>query len=300
MTMTEDPGTPEAFASPEDLLGRLDDKADYLADRGLAATAFLAYRMRRPLFLEGEPGVGKTSFANAMATVLNARVVRLQCHGGIDAAQALYDWNFPKQLLTLRALGDGDHTSTVPTLWSREYLTVRPVLDAIANGPAVLLVDEIDRADDEFEALLLQVLENHEIDIPELGTIKATSPPFVILTSNRTREVHDAIKRRCLYHWIAHPDAEREARILHRRVESLPAPLAHEIAAAMRRLRELPGLAKPPGVAESIDLAQAVTELDATGLTADVVEAALGTVAKHHDDGQAVRQALDPALRDAS
>ena len=285
--------------SPEDLLGKLDD-ADYLAEYGLAATAFLAYRMRRPLFLEGEPGVGKTSFATAMAEVLGARVVRLQCHGGIDAAQALYDWNFPRQVLTLRALGDGDHTSAVPTLWSEQFLTVRPVLDALRNGPAVLLVDEIDRADDEFEALLLQVLENHEIDIPELGRIKARHPPFVVLTSNRTRDVHDAIKRRCLYHWITHPDAEREVRILRRRVERLPEALAREVAAAMARLRRAPGVVKPPGVAESIDLAQALTELGATGITPEVVAAAMGAVAKHHDDEPAVRRALLPDHREPS
>ena len=282
--------------SPEDLIGKLD-AADYLADYGLAATAFLAYRMRRPLFLEGEPGVGKTSFATAMAEILGARVVRLQCHGGIDAAQALYDWNFPRQVLTLRALGDGDHTAAVPTLWSEQFLTVRPVLDALRNGPAVLLVDEIDRADDEFEALLLQVLENHEIDIPELGTIKAQHPPFVVLTSNRTRDVHDALKRRCLYHWIAHPDAEREIRILRRRVECLPEALAQEVAGAMARLRRAPGVVKPPGVAESIDLAQALTELGATGFTPEVVEAAMGSVAKHHDDEPAVRRALLPNHR---
>jgi MoxR-like ATPase len=294
VTVIEEPITPVPLASPEELLDRLDADADYLAEYGLAATAFLAYRMRRPLFLEGEPGVGKTSFATAMAAVLGARTVRLQCHGGIDASQALYDWNFPQQVLTLRALGDGDHTSIVPTLWTEQFLTVRPVLDALRNGPAVLLIDEIDRADDEFEALLLQVLENYEIDIPELGKVKAAYPPFVVLTSNRTRDVHDAVKRRCLYHWITHPDLEREVRILRRRAERLPASLALEIARAMVRLREAAKLAKPPGVAESIDLAHALTELDATAMTPETVDAAIGAVAKHHDDEPAVRRALLP------
>jgi MoxR-like ATPase len=292
VTAAEPPTALGGLVSPEDLLSRLDTEADYLADHGLAATAFLAWRLRRPLFLEGEPGVGKTSFATAMAAILGARVIRLQCHGGIDATQALYDWNFPRQVLTLRALGDGDHTSVVPTLWEERFLTVRPVLDALRNGPAVLLIDEIDRADDEFEALLLQVLENHEIDIPELGKIKAEQPPFVVLTSNRTRDVHDALKRRCLYHWITHPESEREVRILRRRVDQLPESLAHQIARAMLRLRQNRELVKPPGVAESIDLAHAFVELGATAITPETANAAMGAVAKHHDDESAVRSAL--------
>ena len=286
----------DRIASAGDLRAELDAKAHYLAGDGLATAAFLAYRLRRPLFLEGEPGVGKTSFAQAMATVLGARLVRLQCHGGIDAAQALYDWNFPKQLLTLRGV-----TDTAPDLWTRDHLTVRPVLDALWNGPAVLLVDEVDRADDEFEALLLQVLENNEIDIPELGgKVTGESPPFVILTSNRTRDVHDAVKRRCLYHWITHPDPGREMRILHRSVENLPGAVARRIAEGMAELRRIPGLVKPPGVAESIDLARATRELGATTLTAEVVRAAIGTVAKHHDDEEAVHRALVPPQRDPS
>ena len=271
-----------------------------MADAGLAAAAFLSDRLDRPLFLEGEPGVGKTSFAAAMATVLGARLVRLQCHGGIDAAQALYDWNFPRQVLTLRALGRGDHTDRVPSLWTRDFLIARPILDALENGPAVLLVDEIDRADDEFEALLLQVLESYEIDIPGLDEkkIKAKHRPFVILTSNRTRDVHDAIKRRCLYHWINHPDEQREVDILLRRVKGLGEPLATQIAGAMARLRKVPGLCKYPGVAESIDLARALHELECADLTCDEAEAALGTVAKHHDDEAAVREALLPRQRE--
>jgi MoxR-like ATPase len=293
MTMTEEPIRPSRLASRAELLERLDKEAGYLADAGLAAAAFLSDRLDRPLFLEGAPGVGKTSFAAAMATVLHARLVRLQCYGGIDAAQALYDWNFPQQVLTLRALGDGDHSDRVPSLWTREFLINRPILDAIENGPAVLLVDEIDRADDEFEALLLQVLESYEIDIPELGKkITAGHKPFVILTSNRTRDVHDAVKRRCLYHWISHPDEDREVRILRRRVDGLEPALAVQIAAAMAELRRIPGLYKCPGVAESIDLARAVHELDGTELTDETVDAALGAVAKHHEDEAAVRDAL--------
>jgi MoxR-like ATPase len=291
MTVVDEPTRP---ASRAEMADRLDRQAGYLADAGLAAAAFLSDRLGRPLFLEGEPGVGKTSFAAAMATVLGARLVRLQCHGGIDAAQALYDWNFPQQVLTLRALGDGNHTDRVPSLWTREFLIARPILDALENGPAVLLVDEIDRADDEFEALLLQVLESYEIDIPGLDekTIRAKHRPFVVLTSNRTRDVHDAIKRRCLYHWISHPDEKREVDILLRRVAGLGRPLATQIAAAMARLRAVPGLYKCPGVAESIDLARALGELGCTDLTGDEVEAALGAVAKHHDDEAAVREAL--------
>jgi MoxR-like ATPase len=301
MTITDEPVRPGAPASRAELLDRLDRQAGYLADAGLAAAAFLSDRLDRPLFLEGEPGVGKTSFAAAMATVLGSRLVRLQCHGGIDAAQALYDWNFPQQVLTLRALGDGDHTDRVPSLWTRDFLIARPILDALENGPAVLLVDEIDRADDEFEALLLQVLESYEIDIPDLDQkkIKAVHRPFVILTSNRTRDVHDAIKRRCLYHWIDHPKEKREVDILLRRVAGLGTSLAKQIAAAMARLREIPGLCKCPGVAESIDLARALHELECTDLTDDAkVEAALGTVAKHHDDEAIVRNLLLPKQRE--
>ncbi|GAA4263496.1 AAA family ATPase [Dactylosporangium darangshiense] len=278
---------------PQELARRLEDEAGYLADFGLAAAAFLAMRMQRPLFLEGDPGVGKTSFAEAMAVVLGGiPVVRLQCHAGLDASQALYDWNFPRQIMRLRAAGEGDHRDLEPQLWTEEFLIERPVLKALRR-PAVLLVDEIDRADDEFEALLLQVLDTFEIDVPELGTLRAERKPFVVLTSNQTREVHDAIKRRCLYHWIAHPDEEREVRILHRHVRDLPEELAREVAVAMRRLREPEKMIKPPGVAEAINLATAVRELGGQRLTPDIAQATVSTVAKHHEDEPAVRDALN-------
>jgi MoxR-like ATPase len=281
-----------SFDGPEDLARRLEDEAGYLADFGLAAAAFLAHRMSRPLFLEGDPGVGKTSFAEAMATVLGTGPpVRLQCHAGLDASQALYDWNFPRQIMRLRAAGEGDHRDLEPQLWTEEFLIARPVLRALRR-PSVLLIDEIDRADDEFEALLLQVLDTYVIDVPELGPLPAVHRPFVVLTSNQTREVHDAIKRRCLFHWIAHPDPGREARILGRHVQDLPEELAREVASAMRRLREHNEMIKPPGVVEAINLATAVRELGADRLTPDVAEAAISTVAKHHDDEPHVRSVL--------
>jgi MoxR-like ATPase len=279
-------------ADAADLAKRLEDGPGYLPGFGLAAAAFLAHRMGRPLFLEGEPGVGKTAFASAMAAVLGFRCVRLQCHSGLDAAQSLYDWDFPRQLLALRAMGDGDHSARVSSLWSRELLIARPILDALTGAPAVLLIDEIDRADDEFEALLLQVLERYEIDIPEIGTVAAVQRPFVILTSNRTREVHDALKRRCLYHWISHPDEDHEVRILTRAVTDLPEPLARRIAKAMTVLRGSQDLVKTPGVAESIDLAGSIVQLGGIDLTEDVVDATISTVAKHHDDEPEVREAL--------
>jgi MoxR-like ATPase len=283
--------TTPPFKSLSDLAEKLD-QVGYLADDGLVAAAFLAKRLNRPLFLEGDPGVGKTAFAQAMADVLGARLIRLQCYGGIDMAQALYDWNFPRQILALRAASEGDRAEVVATLYTEDFLVRRPILDALEHGPSVLLIDEIDRADDEFEALLLEVLENGSVSIPEIGTIRAEAPPLVILTSNRTREVHDALKRRCLYHWIAHPDFAREVAILHRRVDKLPDQLARDIAAAMERLRAAKDLVKTPGVAESIDLARAAVELGGTALTPEIADAAVGTVAKHHDDRVEVRRRL--------
>jgi len=240
-------------ADPGELAAALE-ASGYLPDEGLATAAYLALRMHRPLFLEGDAGVGKTSLALALAYVFHAELVRLQCYEGIDAAQALYDWDFPRQVLHLRAAeaaSDGrlDQAELERSLYDRRYLVARPILRAIEHAPSVLLVDEIDRADDEFEAFLLEVLADNAVTIPELGTIRADVPPLVVLTSNRTREVHDALKRRCLYHWVPHPGFEREVAILRRRLPDITERLARDVAAATKRLRDA-DLLKPPGVAE--------------------------------------------------
>jgi MoxR-like ATPase len=282
---------PVRFRNPAELAGALDE-AGYLADAGLAAAGFLALQLRRPLFLEGEPGVGKTSFAQAMAAVTMAELVRLQCYGGIDASQAVYDWNFPRQILQLRAAQELNLAPNgVGSVYTRDFLVERPILRAILHSPSVLLIDEIDRADDEFEALLLEVLESDTVTIPELGPIRADIPPLVVLTSNRTREVHDALKRRCLYHWITHPDPDREVRILRRTLPQLPDQLARDVAMAMQRLRSA-DLVKPPGVGEAIDLARAAQVLGQDSLTEIVAVAATGTVAKHNDDYDRVRHEI--------
>jgi MoxR-like ATPase len=285
------------FNNPADLAGRLTD-VGYLADPGLAAAAFLATRLKRPLFLEGAPGVGKTSFAQALGDVIGVTPIRLQCYAGIEASQALYDWNFPRQILHLRAVAapSGPEEERVKSLYGQEFLIERPILLAIRESPSVLLIDEIDRADDEFEALLLEFLDDFSVSIPELGVIRAASPPLVILTSNRTREVHDALKRRCLYHWIAEPDLERETTIVRSRVTGATEKLARDVAEVMQLFRSRRGaLVKPPGVAESIELARAALELGATSLTPDVLETALGTVVKHQEDAQLVRREVLPA-----
>jgi MoxR-like ATPase len=281
------------FESPADLAGRLSNSG-YLADPGLAAAAFLAIRLKRPLFLEGAPGVGKTAFAGAMGQVLGVTPIRLQCYAGIETSQALYDWNFPRQVLHLRAAGEpSGQQDHVKSLYGPEFLIERPILRAVRESPSVLLIDEIDRADDEFEALLLEFLDDFSVTIPELETIKAVTPPLVILTSNRTRDVHDALKRRCLYHWIAEPDLERETRIVRSRVSGVPERLARDVAAAMQLFRSYRNdLVKPPGVAESIELAKAALELGATSLTPGVLETALGTVVKHQEDDALVRRKI--------
>jgi MoxR-like ATPase len=270
----------------------------YLADRGLVAAAVLALRMEKPVFLEGEPGVGKSTFAEAMATVLGAgKPIRLQCHSGLDASQALYDWDFPRQVLTLRAAAEGGSV-TVDDLYDSKFLVRRPILRAFEKQPAVLLIDEIDRADDEFEACLLEVLDSGSITVPELGPLPGLRRPFVVLTSNQTRDVHDALKRRCIYHWIEHPDRDREVAILQSRVDGLEPRLAGQIADAMKRLRAIEDLEKCPGVAEAIDLACALVRCGATSLTAEAADFCAGTVAKHRDDLAAVRQVLT-STRDA-
>ena len=280
---------PSSFDDPSSVAAALD-RAGYLPDVGVATAAYLAIRMGRPLFLEGDPGVGKTALAQALAEITGSQLVRLQCYEGIDASQALYDWDFPRQILHLRAAGDGADTATLEaSLYDRRFLVARPILQALEQSPSVLLIDEIDRADDEFEAFLLEVLADNAVTIPELGTIRAATPPLVVLTSNRTREVHDALKRRCLYHWVAHPDFAREVEIVRRHIPEVAEHLARDVAAAVSRFREA-DLLKPPGIAETIDWAHALHILGATGLDAELAAATLGAVVKYHEDEVRVRR----------
>ncbi|GAA0918430.1 MoxR family ATPase [Virgisporangium ochraceum] len=272
-------------ASPGELAALLASTG-YLADDGLAMAGFLALRLRRPLFLEGDAGVGKTAFAQAMAQATGARFVRLQCYEGLDATQALYDWDFPRQILHLRAT-EGNEAD----LYDRRFLIARPLLQALEHSPSVLLVDEVDRADDEFEAFLLEVLADAAVTIPELGQIKAETPPLTILTSNRTREVHDALKRRCLYHWVEHPSVEREVSILRTRLPGVTERLAAQVATAAKRMRDL-DLIKPPGVAESLDWAAALDTLGVADLTTETATATLGAVLKYREDIERVREVL--------
>jgi MoxR-like ATPase len=258
----------------------------YLADRGLATAVLLALKMRRPLLLEGEAGVGKTEVAKTLAAIFGAELVRLQCYEGIDAAQALYEWDYGRQLLFARALQDGqiDPERRLTQLYGPEFLLERPLLKAIRAGQqAVLLVDEVDRADDEFEAFLLEILSDYTVTIPELGTIEAVTPPVVILTSNRTRELHDALKRRCLYHWIDFPDLEREVEIIRVRAPQVSGPLARSVATAIARLREM-DLVKRPGAAEAIDWAQALAYLGAEAVDGAEGRDTLGWAIKNRDD----------------
>jgi MoxR-like ATPase len=286
---------PVDITSPAVLKDRLEVHG-YLADEGLATAAYLSLAMGRPLFLEGEAGVGKTSLATALGVLLAATVIRLQCYEGIDSSQALYDWDFPRQLLHLRAVeaaGAPNDEASVDRLdsevYSRRFLLARPLLAALETTPCVLLIDEVDRADDEFEAFLLQVLSDYEVTIPELGTVRAEVPPVAVLTSNRTREVHDALKRRCLYHWVEHPTFEREVAIIRRQAPEASASLARQIAAAAAVLRN-EDLAKPPGVAESIDWALALVALGAERLDPDTAIATLGAVLKYREDQERARR----------
>ncbi|GGS86359.1 AAA family ATPase [Nonomuraea spiralis] len=275
--------------SPDKLIELLDRHA-YLADRGLATAAFLALRMGRPLFLEGEAGVGKTELAKTLGTLLKAPLIRLQCYEGLDAAQALYDWDFARQLLHLKAAeaaGITDAARLEGEIYDRRFLIARPLLKAVETQPSVLLVDEIDRADDEFEAFLLEVLSDFTITIPELGTIRARTPPVVVVTSNRTREVHDALKRRCLYHWLEHPSFDREVAILLRRLPGCTEELATQVARTAERMRQA-GLVKPPGVAETLDWTEALLTLGARELDPDLAAATLGAALKYREDIAAV------------
>jgi MoxR-like ATPase len=263
---------------------------DYLADEGLATVVFLALRLRRPLLLEGEAGVGKTEVAKVLARWTGGELVRLQCYEGIDVSQAVYEWDYSRQLLHLRAAADP--AAAEDELYSERFLVRRPLLRALSAGegavPPVLLIDEVDRADDEFEAFLLEILSDYAVTVPELGTFRASVPPVVVITSNRTRDVHDALKRRCLYHWVEHPSFEREVAIVRLRAPEAADGLARAVATAVERLRGME-LYKPPGVAETIDWAQALAALGRTELDEAVVDATLGTVVKYREDQQRVR-----------
>ena len=278
-------------ASVDETAARLAD-GDYVSERSLATAVFLTLRMRRPLFLEGEAGVGKTEVARVLASVLDRRLVRLQCYEGLDVASAVYEWNYPRQMIRIRlaemAGKDGGTSveSVEEDIFSRQYLIERPLLQALEPGPGgapVLLIDELDRADEPFEAYLLELLADFQISIPELGTIAASEPPVVVITSNRTREIHDAIKRRCYYHWVDYPDAARELEILRVRAPGTAQALSREVVAFVQSLRDI-DLFKAPGVAETIDWAQALTQLDVLALSPDVVNDTLGSLLKYQDD----------------
>jgi MoxR-like ATPase len=281
------------------LAARLDG-ADYLADEGLATAMFLSLRLPQPLLLEGEAGVGKTEAARALAEALGTPLIRLQCYEGMDSSEALYEWNYPRQLLRIRLTEAGGGAVAEDDLFGREYLVRRPVLEAIEHPgplPAVLLVDELDRADHDFEAFLLEVLADAAVTVPELGTIRATVPPAVVLTSNRTRDLHDALKRRCLYHWIDYPPPEREIEIVRRRVPGSSPALAQDVVAALGRLRAA-DVQKPPGIAEGIDWVAALELLGAERLDAAAAARTLGSVLKYREDQESVVAAgLDALVR---
>ncbi len=285
--------------SPEDLAARLE-KTGYLSDDALATVGFLGIELGRPLLLEGEPGTGKTAMAEALAEGLGLPLVRLQCYEGIDASQALYDWDFPRQILHLRAVeaaaaGTLDLAEVEGGLFAERFLVARPILRALRESPVVLLIDEVDRADDEFEAFLLEVLSTWQVTIPELGTVSAPVPPLAVLTSNRTREVHDALKRRCLYHWIDHPSLEREIAIVRSRAPEVSAELARQVATLVHRVREA-DLVKPPGVAETLDWARALDRLGTRTLDVESAARTLGVAVKYREDADRVRAALDRML----
>ena len=285
------------YASVDELQAALGTQS-YLADRGLATSIHLSLSLDKPLLLEGEAGVGKTEVAKVLSSLLGRRLIRLQCYEGIDASQALYEWNYSRQLIAVRALDAADAETHVQDLFGPDFLVERPLLAAIREGSgAVLLVDELDRADDEFEAFLLEVLSEFAVTIPEIGRIAAETPPAVIVTSNRTRELHDALKRRCLYHWIDHPDLEREIQIVRVRAPHVSDALARDVAEAVLRLREM-DLAKLPGVAETIDWANALAFLGADRLDMSIAADTLGAVVKDHEDQQLVSAHLADVVGD--
>jgi MoxR-like ATPase len=287
------------FGSVEEVERALAQES-YLPDRGLATAIFLALAMRRPLLLEGEAGVGKTEVGKTLARVVEAELIRLQCYEGIDASQALYEWDYARQLLYARALqaGEVEPDKRVAELYGADFLVERPLLRAIRSGAgAVLLIDELDRADDEFEAFLLEVLSDFSVTVPELGTIAAAEPPAVVITSNRTRELHDALKRRCLYHWIDFPDLDREVAIIRLRAPAVSEPLARSVALAVAQLRGL-DLVKLPGAAEAIDWAQALAHLGVDSADGEAARETLGWVIKNREDLARVEPMLPELLRD--
>jgi len=300
---------PDSIDATLKLLG----SADYVADRPLATVLYLALRMGRPLFLEGEAGVGKTEIAKVLATALGRRLIRLQCYEGLDVASAVYEWNYAAQMIEIRlaeAEGVSDRDRLADDVFSERFLVKRPLLEALepdTAGPPVLLIDELDRTDEAFEAFLLEVLSDYQVTIPEIGTVHAEHPPIVILTSNRTREIHDALKRRCLYHWVDYPDAERELAILKAKVPGAPERLSREVVAFVQSIRK-EELFKAPGVAETLDWATALTELNAVALDAATISDSLGVLLKYQDDisrmqGSKVKEVLNQVqadLRNAS
>jgi MoxR-like ATPase len=290
-----DPGGPTAeiahLVPDVETLARRLGGVDYLVDEGLATSIFLSLRLPQPLLLEGEAGVGKTEAGKSLAAVLDTPLIRLQCYEGIDASEALYEWNYTRQLLSIRLAEARGTELSESDLFGADYLIRRPLLRALQHPgprPAVLLIDEIDRADDDFEAFLLELLAEATVTIPELGTIQATHPPVIVLTSNRTRDLHDAVKRRCLYHWIDYPSAEREVDIIRRRVKQAPATLAVQVADAVARMRGS-DVQKPPGIAEAIDWLSALNILDVQKLDVAAVDRTLGSVLKYREDQEVVR-----------
>ena len=273
----------------------------YLADEGLATVGYLALSMERPLLLEGEPGTGKTSLAEALAEGFGLPLIRLQCYEGIDASQALYDWDFTAQILHLRSVeasgGAGMSVAELESsLYDKRFLLARPILKALQQSPAVLLIDEIDRADDEFEAFLLEVLSTYQVSIPEFGTVKADTAPIVVLTSNRTRDLHDALKRRCLYHWIDHPGLAREVEIVRTRLPQVPALLAEQVVRVVQQIRVTDDVLKPPGVAETLDWARALHQLGRAELDLASASASIGALCKYREDTERVSAALSRML----
>ena len=292
-TTGEAAGEVRQLAPDIETLARRLASVDYLVDEGLATSLFLSLRLPQPLLLEGEAGVGKTEAAKSLAQVLDTPLHRLQCYDGIDAAEALYEWNYPRQLLAIRLAESSGSNLREEELFGPDYLIRRPLLRALEHPgprPAVLLVDEIDRADDDFEAFLLELLADASVTIPEIGTIRATHPPVIVLTSNRTRDLHDAVKRRCLYHWIAYPAPEREVEIVRRRVKGVSESLAVQVANAVSRMRSS-DVQKPPGIAEAIDWLAALQVLGIERLDADAADRTLGSVLKYSEDQDAVRAA---------